>query len=172
MPRSSAAGLAVAATGAPTADSYELALLSQPSSQEVLPVWAEELSATHELDTMRFAGEDDVAQYWVSLDAEGLLCLTAYIGGSDWVTGTACGTPDRFAEAGIGLRLYGPSAAVEAYLVSDASGRPASLDAVGTNIYTFDPMASSEVRDEVMRGIGSDVSLSLFEEPLDLGDSR
>ncbi|UJP09303.1 hypothetical protein L2X99_12780 [Microbacterium sp. KUDC0406] len=169
------AGMA-AANESPTLGDYGLKVLSgQPADSDV-PAEMTEADTSLQVDSLRLLTKHEGTRYWVGLDDANNICLAAYFGSADWVSGQACTTPEVFAKQGAGLRLYGPEGLIEAYLVPDSATVAGLADKVTTNLYVVDPYTPTSVRAANNKLAADDRSsgfrLAYFEEPFTLEDPK
>lgn len=162
---------AAMAQSSPSEDDYSLAALTRPAEpKDSLP--AEVVNSTQPIQhgSSRFLAEEDGVHYWTGLDEKGNVCLIAYFGTDEWVSGQSCTTQEVFLKSGSGLRLYGPEGLVEAYLVPDDVRVDGPTTRITDNVYTVDPHLNSSKRSSHLKtDISSDeFQLALFGDAFSL----
>ncbi|WP_214467356.1 hypothetical protein [Microbacterium flavescens] len=157
---------AVSAAAVPSAESYAInALHAKPTRSVALDARLVEGEVSENLNsaTLRSFGTFDGVKYWIALDNDGLLCLVALIDTKDWVAGMSCAGPEAFAAQGTGVRLLGPRAEVEAYLIPDGEvARAGFLTSKTPNLVVANPAASARDR-EVVAPAGTSRTTSEFQ---------
>ncbi|MFV2010477.1 MULTISPECIES: hypothetical protein [unclassified Micromonospora] len=79
-------------------------------------------------ESVRFLGEDDIADYWVGRSGNTQVCLIVKISGGNGVSASACASVTDFYRTGLGLgageSVNGSEGSIEAYLL------PADIDPI------------------------------------------
>lgn len=116
-----------AATSAPSIDADDMLQVATAPQTEKDRSFADLVADSDgdplPVDELRWIGNDQVADYWVSVEDDWNVCLYAYIPGDHWVAGASCATISEFYRSGVavGVRhgVDDPATAVEAYLLPD-----------------------------------------------------
>lgn len=159
------------AQGPPSADEYNLSALTRPAAKsDVLPAEIIDSGSSIQHNSARLIAEKDGVRYWAGLDEEGSICLVAFFGTEQWVSGQSCTTEDVFLKNGAGLRVYGPEGLIEAYLVPDGVEVDGPTTEISENVYIADPYLESAERTSYLKTLDTSdgFNLAVFQEPFSL----
>lgn len=159
---------AALAQSTPSENDYNIAALTRPASaNDLLPSNVLNSSQPVKHDSSRLLAEKDGVQYWTGLDENGNVCLIAYFGTDQWVSGQSCTSQEIFLKSGSGLRLYGPEGLIEAYLVPDGVRVDGPTTQITDNVYIVDPHLEASMRAINLKsdGTSDEFQLALFGEP-------
>lgn len=127
----------------PPVDQLLAVLRVEPSKEDALSEWIDPAElGINGVDPLssRILGTTDTAKFWVALEINGQPCLVTEIT-RDEVAASTCGSTATLASKGIGLQVFGPYSATEAYLLPDgATPKGDGVKRLGENLLVVDPL--------------------------------